>query len=146
MEFEKLNGIDIEDDDDDQINNEIDINQINVNMVSNNSLKGSKVSYSNKLEVISKKHETKLIVSVKNDDAAETQSKGYTESAQMTPLKTSDEKSKKSPSKTQMEFSNTKKLMIKETPVMLQKFESKKASPPSAGFSGNLYDQPVNRN
>lgn len=34
MEFEKLDGIDITDDDEDQINNEIDINQINVNMVS----------------------------------------------------------------------------------------------------------------
>ena len=45
-----MNGLELEDDE--EVNNEIDINEINVNM--NKSRKeGSKISYSNKLEVLS---------------------------------------------------------------------------------------------
>ena len=140
MEFDKLNGIEIEDDDDDQINNEIDINEINVNMVSHNSLKGSKVSYSNKLQVLKNSDASSKKQSNKNENLTESESKGYTESvSKMTPQRMDEEKSKKSPSKTQMEFSNTKKLMIKETPVMLKKFEDKKSTPQSNSSSGNLY-------
>ena len=39
-------------DDDEEVNNEIDINEINVN-VSQSRKEGSKISYSNKLEVLS---------------------------------------------------------------------------------------------
>ena len=76
MEFDKLNGIEIEDDDDDQINNEIDINEINVNMVSHNSLKGSKVSYSNKLQVLKNSDASSKKLSSKNENLTESESKG----------------------------------------------------------------------